>query len=370
MLSQSALSNSGIFALPCQDFSSVAVAESHVLARYFSGIPRAIRSHGADADELIDMFHIDPCVFEEPEGQIDCALAMPLIEECSYRLDAPFLGIEVADNQSADSYGYVAALCRTAPDMRSALQAYAAYTPMTVSPEGMFEVLESKDCIELRWDCDSELRQNLQGNLHAATILIRLLRDVLGEDFQPICVNLPQVWLGKDAGRFSERMGCAVRFASRHYGSVVLPKDLADRPLPRSNRFAYSALERPLAEVKDRIEGEIAARVKAFVRAHMNSPTCTVEECASALVTSVRTLQKHLARRAPRSPTCSKPKNASWRRRRCCTPPCRSTSLPSSWAMPSNRPSVGHSAAGQASRLVTSGARLDAIERGAPFADA
>lgn len=296
MLGRAAPANGGIFALPCDDFRDVVIAESHVLARYFAGIPEVIRKHGADPFKLISMFDIDPEVFAEREGQIPCARAMPLVEECSFKLDAPLLGLEIAALQDADAYGYVAALCRTAPNLRAALAAFTDYVPLTVSPEGMFDVLESSNTLELRWDCDSELRQNFQGSLHAAAIMVRLLEDIIGGDFRPLCINLPRVGNNNYGAELMESFGCEVRFASPHYGALVISKENADRPLPHSNRFAFWALERPVADLKQRIEGDISTRVREFVRSRIGSVNCTVEECASALSTSVRTLQKHLAR--------------------------------------------------------------------------
>lgn len=286
----------GLFALPCEDFGNVAVAENHVLASYFASIPHVIRSYGADPDDVIGRFGIDPDAFRQPESQISCARAMPLFEECSYMLDSPFLGLELAALQSANAYGYASALCRAAPNLRAALEAFAAYVPLTVSPEGMFEVLESTTTIELRWDCYSDLRQHLQGNLHGAAIMLQLLDDIVGEDFRALCVNLPQMPSGRIKAELAERLGCEVRSPSRHYGSIVIAKAYADRPLAHSNKFAFRALERPLAEVRQRVEGDVAARVKAFVRSRIGAHDCTVEECAAALGSSVRTLQKQLAR--------------------------------------------------------------------------
>jgi AraC-like DNA-binding protein len=296
MASHAAPGSGGIFALPCEDFGNVAVAENHVLATYFSSMPHVIRSHGADPDEVIGRFDIDPGAFREPESQICCARAMPLFEECSYMLDSPFLGLELAERQSANAYGYAAALCRAAPDLRAALDAFAAYVPLTVSPEGMFEVLESSNALELRWDCDSDLRQQLQGNLHGAAIMLHLLGDIIGDRFRPICVNLPQIPSGRLKGELVERLGCEVRSPSRHYGSIVISKAFAGRPLAHSNKFAFRALERPLAEIRQRIDGDAATRVKAFVRSRIGMQDCTVEECAATFGTSVRTLQKQLAR--------------------------------------------------------------------------
>lgn len=287
---------SRIFSLPCEDFENVAVAEKHVLARYFAGIHDVLRSHGADPDELISSFDIDPGAFQQPTQQIPCAQALPLVEECSFKLDIPYLGLELAACQGVDAYGYVSILCRTAPNLQSALEAFASYVPLTVSPEGVFEILESQHYLEIRWDCDSGLRQNLQGNLHGAAIMLRLLADIAGTDFRPACVNLPQVWRGKHGETLSTRLGCPVRFPSKSYGGLLISKDTAKRPLLHSNRFAFHVLERPLALLKQRIEGDISARVRSFIRSHIGSPDCTAEECAAALSSSVRTLQKQLAR--------------------------------------------------------------------------
>lgn len=296
MMSRSALGDREVFALPCSDFGGIAVAQSHVLARFFSGVSHVIRNHGGDPDTVIEDYGIDPAAFSQPEQQISCARAMPLVEDCSFKLDSPFLGLELAACQSSDAFGYLSALCSTAPDLYSALEVFASYAPLTISPEGMFEVLESKNHLEMRWDCDSELRQLLQGNLHGAAMIMRLLQDISGEIYQPICVNLPQAPPAKFLSKLSEHFDCDVRFPSPRYGSIVLSKKSAYRPLTFSNRFAFSALERPLAALKQSIEGDMFTRVRAFIRSHMSSPACGLEECASALGTSVRTLQKHLAR--------------------------------------------------------------------------
>lgn len=296
MMSRSALGDREVFALPCSDFGGIAVAESHVLARFFSGVSHVIRKHGGDPDSVLDDYGINPAAFTRPEQQISCARAIPLVEDCSIKLDRPFLGVELAACQSSDAFGYLSALCSTAPDLHSALEVFATYAPLTISPEGMFEVLESKHHLEMRWDCDSELRQLLQGNLHGAAMIMRLFQDIAGENYRPICVNLPQAPPSKFLNQLAEKFDCDVRFPSNHYGSIVLSKEAVHRQLTFSNRFAFSALERPLAALKQSLEGDMFTRVRAFIRSNMSSPACGLEECASALGTSVRTLQKHLAR--------------------------------------------------------------------------
>ncbi|RYD92221.1 MAG: hypothetical protein EOP61_25975, partial [Sphingomonadales bacterium] len=152
--------------LPCDDFAGLTAGESHVLARYFCGVEEVIGDLGGDPQGILARFGIDPRAFHEPGAHIECARALPLIEECSFLLDDPYFGLDLADRQESGAYGYLTPLCRAAPDLRSALEAFTTYVPVVISPEGMFELLESRSSFEIRWDCGSGLRQNLQGNLH------------------------------------------------------------------------------------------------------------------------------------------------------------------------------------------------------------
>ena len=292
----SASSSGNLTILPCDDFAGVAAGDGRVLARYFREVRDVIRECGADPDETLALYGIDPEAFSRPDQYIECVGALRMIEESSYRLGNPFLGLSLAERQGVGAYGYLVPLCQAAPDLRRALEAFTTYVPVVISPEGMFELLESRNAMEIRWDCDSELRQNRQGNFHGAAILIKFIRSIIGEDFRPDYVHLPACGSVSSPAGISDRFGCDVRFSAENHGSIVFSRDCLSRPVLERNVYAFHALERPLGAIKAQIEGDISARVAAYIRGRINAPTCNVEECAGALHISVRTLQKHLAR--------------------------------------------------------------------------
>lgn len=269
-------------------------AQGQIQTRYLRGFNSLVYSLGADPRSILERHEIDPLAFVDPDSQLECLSAATMVEYCGSRLDDPVFGLRLADVQEPDVFGPVAALARAAPTLRAALQCLVDYLPVFHSPEGVVEVLEGAETVEIRWSTRADLNLIQQPKLHGYGMMLKTLRMLGGAALRPLKLRL-----GFDLGpagvaALGERARC--RVVKGEANGVVLPRHALDRPLLSADSLVFDLLGGYLASASREAEPSIETRIEAFVRSALPFGSCTVERCAARLGLSVRGLQKRLAR--------------------------------------------------------------------------
>lgn len=259
-----------------------------------SGLPQLVRLRGGDPRSLLERHEIDPHLIRDPELFIDCQSVVELFEDCSTSLRDPYFGLELAEMQDPDVFGCVTALCRSAPTVRSSVNCFIDYIPVTHSPDALLELVENDEIAEIRWEVGTDLGCNDQANYQAALLNLKLLRDLGGPRFRPSYVNLAVDPRGAHLNELELRLGCQFN-QTRDHNAIAFPSSLLDQPVRSANRLLFRLLGGYLEQVRTASRSSIAEQVDDYVRGALSSGQCSIEHCARKLDIPVRTLQAQLA---------------------------------------------------------------------------
>jgi len=259
-----------------------------------SGFPGLVRSLGADPRPLLERHGIDPQLIRDQDHYVDCKSVVDLFEHCSARFNDPLFGLKLAQNQEADVFGCVTALCRAASSVRESLASFIEYLPVIHSPVSVLELVEGRETAELRWHVRSDLGPNNQASYQAVLLNLKLLRLVGGSGFRPSYVNLAVDARQRDVFELEDKLGC--RFHSTPAeNAIAFPVGILDQPVASSSRLLSKLLGGYLDSVKVAARTTLAERVEDYVRGALASGNCSIERCAKKMGVSPRTLQANLS---------------------------------------------------------------------------
>jgi Arabinose-binding domain of AraC transcription regulator, N-term len=164
------------------------------------GFLEFVGQRNGDPSRILNRFGLEPRALADPDVHMSCQQFVDILEYCSVLFDDPLFGLRFGQTQDADVYGPVAALCRAAPDMRSALRSFVDFLPVIHSPDATMELAYAGDMVELRWTVRSDLGVSDQANFQALALNLKLLQMLASTRFQPTHVRMA---VSQHACRFS-----------------------------------------------------------------------------------------------------------------------------------------------------------------------
>jgi AraC-like DNA-binding protein len=125
------------------------------------------------------------------------------------------------------------------------------------------------------------------------SLLLALCRANYGADFRPAAVALRRP-PPADPAPYARCFGCPIAFGAAE-DCLTLAPEVADRPLPTSNRELAATFDLILArQLAELAEGDLESRCRAWLLDQLTSGDPAPEELARALLISPRTLQRRL----------------------------------------------------------------------------
>lgn len=255
--------------------------------------PLLAREFGADPGRLLERHDIDPLSLRNPDQFIDVQSYTGLLEDCSSLFNEPLFGLQLAQMQEPDVYGCVIALCRASATLRDALACLIKFLPITHSPAAMPELVVCGETAFFRWGVCRASGASKQAHFQSALLNLKLLCQLGGRSFQPLCVNLAVDIRDKDVDVLERMLRC--RFHSHlTENSIGFPAVMLDQPVPSANQIIVKLLGGYLDRVKDAARLRLEDRVQDYIRFSLSDGNCSIERCAAKMNISVRTLQARL----------------------------------------------------------------------------
>ncbi|WHO38623.1 AraC family transcriptional regulator ligand-binding domain-containing protein [Sphingobium sp. AP49] len=269
-------------------------AAGQMRAANLRGFSDYVRARGGAPRRILAQHGLDPLALADPDGHISCQQVAAMFEYCSLLFDDPLFGLHLAATQDADVFGSVTAVCRAAPDLRSAIASLIRYLPVAHSPEAQLDLVEQDGIAELRWAVRADVGFNDQANYQAMMLILLLLRNVSGPRFRPAWVQFSADASAHELVEIEALLGTAAR--PRAPGSAIgFSAALLDLPIGTANRLTYRLVGGYLGRLRLLNRADMAERARSYVRGALPAGSCTIERCADRLGLSVRTLQSRLA---------------------------------------------------------------------------
>ncbi|MYM61908.1 AraC family transcriptional regulator [Pseudomaricurvus sp. HS19] len=278
---------------PLHTLPEISQVRSSNLARF----PQLIERLGGDYRALLARFSINARLIEDANSFVDCLSLVKLFEHCAVEFDDPLFGLHLAEQQTADVYGCVVALCRAAATVRDAIACLSEFIPVVHSSESLLELEISTESApevaELRWADRSRFANNTQANYQGLLLNLKTLQAVAGPDFRPLHVSVPKGIDGSLVGEFERIVGCPLQ-AGADYSCIAFPASLLEQPVASANEPLFQLLYGYLFRLKRLPKQTTLERVNVYVAWALGSADLSIDACAKHLGLSARSLQMRL----------------------------------------------------------------------------
>ena len=253
-----------------------------------------LEERGVDVAELLREAGLPP---EARDGEITAPLARiaTFVDRAADRLQAPLFGIDLAERIPRGSFGLAEFVIRAAPTVRQALEALCELGPLINAALEMRYVADTRGC-EIRYTFGT-LRDGLGMHLNEFTVtfVAASFGSLLGRS-----LPLERAWFAHGrrdhADDVAARLRCPVSFQAADTGFAVTSEIIEEQPASADPQlFAFL-----LAQAREKLASlggnQIVAQVTRAVEAQFARGTIiNVTSIADALVTTPRSLQRHLA---------------------------------------------------------------------------
>jgi AraC-like DNA-binding protein len=250
------------------------------------------RGHGADVDELVRRFELPADAEVRPEIDIEVGKLNALFDTLADATSDPFLGVHVAEGFRRGTYQLLEFCCRNAPDLRGAIKRVVRFSSL-LNRAATFSFTETKEAGALE---HHHRGMGRHGNEFAIATLYLLGRGVSGRIWSP-----DAVWFAherpRDIAPLTDLFGTERITFGRPSNGLALDARVLDAPLVAADQALLRVLD---AEVERRAPppesaaDHLSSDVERAVEVALELGAPRIESVASALGTSVRTLQRRL----------------------------------------------------------------------------
>ncbi|NVB78106.1 MAG: helix-turn-helix domain-containing protein [Kofleriaceae bacterium] len=228
----------------------------------------------------------------DANGEIIAPLAriQRFIELAAAHSNAPMFGLDLAERVPAGAFGLTEFLMRSAPTVEAALRLLCEFAPL-INPMLAFQYTRGHVHFAVPAQRDG-LGCHL--NEYTAMLALRQFSTVLGER-----IELEQCWFAHarrdHRDEVAARFGCGVTFKAADCGFAVSAAWLQRRP-PTADAVLFEFLSmQARAQLASLGTSDIVTQVARVIEARLPSGSVAGNEVASAMATTLRSLQRHLA---------------------------------------------------------------------------
>ncbi len=256
-------------------------------------ISGALARRGIDAGPLLEQTGL-PAAAQRGEITAPLGRIQRFIGLAADAMEAPLFGLDLAELVPAGSYGIAEFLVRSAPSVEAGLEVLCEFAAL-INPIGEFKLSPVDGEARLHYAVPAQ-RDTLGVHLNEYTIgfIVRQVGAVLGAP-----LPLAHAWFSHarphHADAVARRLGSNVRFQAADCGFAVSRDVLARVPRtsdPALFEFLAAQGRAQLARVGP---ADIVTQVVRVIEVRLPSGEVDAPAIASAMATTVRSLQRHLA---------------------------------------------------------------------------
>lgn len=259
-----------------------------------TGYLDAMATLGVDPRPLLKEQGLSSAVFSNPERRISAKAAVRLLERSAEVTGCVTLGLRMAVGRSLANLGASSLLIAHQPTLRHALAALTEFRSR-INSTLVLHVDEHDGEAILREDFQlSSPEPYRQSSDLALGVLALMCRSVMGAQWSPRAVcfthHPPPA---SELPLFTRLFHCRPQFDAEFNGIVVASADL-DRPSPNADEQLAGHARQLLEAVMDPVQRSVAQDVAQLINLLLPSGRATIQDCASSLGVTVRTLQRML----------------------------------------------------------------------------
>ena len=257
------------------------------------GSLEAARELNINLDSILAEHSIDPALLHSPSGYLRHSQATRFLQVVAERFHCDHFGFLVGKHQPPLQLGAVGRAMRMSPTFGEAIETGLHYShSFTQGTKYDLTVTQGMARLE-RWHRRSYPFGSTQMRMLGIVQVFKLLNHLSGTDLRPSLITYT-FSEPENSKQMPSYFSCPVLF-DQEFDSLCFPERDLSRPMAESNSALLQLVKQlDLYLSKNRPELEIFERVRHYIRAHVGTQRCTMEDCATFLHLSSRTLQREL----------------------------------------------------------------------------
>lgn len=269
------------------------------MGRYFTraskliGLEQIASMRGALLEPFFERANIDPVALRRPDAYVDYDALCRLIEDCAKAWDLPDIGLRMAQHQHIDILGPVALIARMERNVRGAVNEIIGnlivHSNVVVAA---LDEADRSDVVSLVVDVRDDAPTS---NAFAELLLAEgkvILDSVAGSRVDLIQVEFRQR-KAASAAAVQRHFGCPVVYDANH-NAMSFDRSVLDRPIERTDMAYHALIKRYLRDSRVEIEVSPVDEVRIEIARQMELGICTLDNVASGLRITSRSLQRQL----------------------------------------------------------------------------
>lgn len=255
-------------------------------------LPALLRELRCDPQPVFARAGFDLARFSDPDNEIPFVPASRLLAGCVAATDCGHLGLLLGERADPSSLGVPGFLLRTAPDVRTALQALEKH--LDLHDEGGVVTVSNRDGVTLFGYVVHLPGAKATDHIHdlAVTVACKVMRSLCGARWNPAQVLLARR-APPDRALYGRFFGAPVRFDADE-NALVFPRRWLDQPVASADPLLYRHLEQEATARHARQPTSLGGELRQLLRKSMASRKTGVGDIAKQLHMHERTLNRRL----------------------------------------------------------------------------
>lgn len=256
-------------------------------------VPSVLAELGIAPEPLLAEFDLDVASFTDPEQRVPYRTVARLFDRCVEAACCDHFGLLVGSRAGLSSLGVVGYLASSAPNVGTALEVLRHVN--SVADAGGTVTLDCREnTVSLGYDVvEPGLEHTGQLAVAAIAIGFNILRALCGPQWQPRDVQFsfaaPQA-----PAPFRKVFGLTPRF-DQERSAVEFPARWLAHPPPGADPILHRMMKERIDELLAGDADDVVGRVRRLLRATVTTRRPSIDEAASTLRVSARTLKRRLA---------------------------------------------------------------------------
>ena len=259
-----------------------------------TGLLEAIRDAGADPDQVLRTFEVEPSVLANAEGFIPCAVFARILEEAARATGDDCFGLHFGERFNPKNIGPLAYAVLNSPTVGEADAQVARYIRL-YNQSGQASVIIEGQRAYMRYVLTGlDIPTARQQNEYGMAVRLNAIRAMMGSQWAPLEVQFAHE-APADISEHQRIFSAPVLFGYPT-NNFVVEREFLERQVPAADRRLFGIMKRYLQRVLEEMpqEDDGLSSVRRAVAESLRDGEPSLARVAKKLAMSPRTLQRQL----------------------------------------------------------------------------
>jgi AraC-like DNA-binding protein len=258
------------------------------------GLLEAIRTAGADPDQILRTLNFDGSVLSDAERFIPCSVFARILEEAARITRDHCFGLHFGERFNPKNIGPLAYVVLNSPTIAVADQQVTRYVKLYNQAGNASCMVEGERAYLQYVLCDLEIESPRQQNEYGMAIRLNAIRMMMGSQWAPLEVQFAHA-APDEISEHQRIFGAPVLFGYKT-NNFVIESELLTCQVPAADPRLYRIMKRYLEEILREMPENpgVLASVRRVIAESMRDGDPSLRRVAKKMAVSPRTLQRQI----------------------------------------------------------------------------